>query len=208
MRQAVLASLLLIVAMMAVGTARAQALGAGECRIPEAERERLLALDIEAFDRTASGGWRPWFEAGCLADTAALIEAYMAAHPDHAGNDRELHFHAAQVHAFRGDYAAARAHLRHASYPEDRRDPSRPDAWNVYMRATDAFLARDRDALAGIYRQMGGEDEGEAAAEPHSLFGPPPRRRKRMPYLDVVRGLLACFDRPYGEAYDAACRAQ
>ncbi|MFQ5347585.1 MAG: hypothetical protein ACE5ED_07045 [Rhodothalassiaceae bacterium] len=206
MRQAVLASLFAVAAMMAVAAAQAQALGAGECRIPEAERERLLALDTEAFDRTANGGWRPWFEAGCLADTAALIEAYLAAHPDTAGAAPELRFHAAQVHAFRGDYAAARAHLRQATYPEDRRDPSRPDAWNVYMRATDAFLARDRDALTGLYRLMGGEEE--AAAEPHSLFGPPPRRRQRMPYLDVVRGLLACFDRSYKEAYGAACRAR
>ncbi len=184
--------------------AGAQALSRGECRIPAAERTRLLALPYAAFDQDGTGGWRPWFEAGCLADTAALIEAYIAAHPDIAEAEPELRFHAAQVHAFRGDYAAARAHLAHALYPEGPSVRARPSEWNAYVRATDAFLARDRAALEEIYEEMGG---GPPPA-PRTLFDPPPARRHRMANLDIVAGLRACFDRPYREAYGAACRAR
>ena len=182
--------------------AGAQALSRGECRIPAAEQARLLALPYAAFDQDGAGGWRPWFEAGCLADTAALIEAWIAAQPDIAEAEPELHFHAAQVHAFRGDYAAARAHLAHSLYPD--RPSARPSEWNAYVRATDAFLARDRATLEEIYAEMG----GGPPPPPRSLFDPPPARRHRMANLDIVEGLRACFDRPYREAYGAECRAR
>jgi hypothetical protein len=66
-------------------------------------------------------------------------------------------------------------------------------AWNVYVDATIAFLDRDRDALLKARTRLA--EIPPEAGKPNS---------KPM-NLDVVDGLVRCFDRSYRDAY-SACR--
>jgi hypothetical protein len=66
-------------------------------------------------------------------------------------------------------------------------------AWNIYVDATIAFLHRDRDALLKARTKL---------AEVPPEAGRPDSKPMN---LDVVDGLLRCFDRSYADAY-SACR--
>ena len=171
----------------------------------------MLALDESAFDQDLSGnggGWRMLTnQAGCELAAADLIAAYRAAHP---GVGPMLSWHEGQLRAFAGQYDRAIPLLKGSRTPavEDR------FGWNSYVDATVAFLKNDRAALEAARKLLsdvpypGGADtplvEGYLVIPAH---GAQPEMRIRWPpNLDVVDGLIACFKKPYSEAYGASCR--
>jgi hypothetical protein len=159
---------------------------AANCALLQRQHLRTdLALPFEAFDQDDATGWRQLGAADCDAESAQLIEAYIAAQ---ATPNPVLRWHAAQALAKAGDYGRA---------IEVARQTRRPDAgeavsefqWNAYVDATIAFLQGDRSALDKNHNHL-------AAASAKSAMN--------RPNLVSVERLQRCFGQPYKQAY--SCR--
>lgn len=174
------------------------------------DKAAMLALDENAFDQDTSnggGGWRKISNIpGCEAAAADLIAAYRK---EHSLDKAILKWHEGQMRAFAGQTAQAIELLSSA-----RKDEPSQDAWNLYVDATVAFLRKDQPAL------LESMDALKRVPAPES-FGPVKggyvevsmqngqKTKMRWPMnIDVVKGLVACFDKPYGEAYGSACRSK
>lgn len=170
------------------------------------DRERLLALDEDAFDQDMRGGWRPLGgRPGCELAAADLLRDYRARHGSTAGI---LFWHEGQLRAFAGQRAQA-ATLMEAS----RRAPGVPDGggWNPYLDATVAYLRGDRAAFDAARARLAALPPVAEAGVKDGVMETdlPDGSKMRMrwpPNIDVVDGLGKCFDKPYGEAYSMACR--
>lgn len=136
--------------------------------IPEAEREALLALPWEQFDQTPKSGWRICVNAerSDYLTAAALIEAYLARHPDLPARQRALcRYHGAMMQVYRavrfgGDARLALPGLRIALLDEKAKDA--PPDWNHMVRATIAFLSDDQAALLDVQAQVAALPKGSA----------------------------------------------
>lgn len=176
---------------------------ARRCGIEEAALQQLISLDPWAFDQDMQGGWRVVArQQGCEPAAAALIETYLHFAPQlDAQSFPILRWHAGQMHASSGGAEAAIAWFHAAKKPGD-------DAWNLYADATIAFLQDDRQAAETARAQlatfMPSEAEQEArrqaiAENPHMTF--PDGFVTQPQNLNVVDKLLACWGRPYAQAY-------
>lgn len=160
------------------------------------DRERLLSLEVSEFDQDMQGGWRRIAAMPYCAEAAAdLIKEYRSRSE---GQHTALTFHEGQLRARVGQTERA------ISLFEDSRTAPETDryGWNHYVDATIAFLKRDRDALLRSRAAL-------AALEEPEDFRPVDQDGNEVdiswpPNLNVVDGFLACFDRPYSEAY--GCR--
>lgn len=175
------------------------------------DKDAMLALDEKPFDQdlAGGGGWRAIANIpGCELAAADLLAAYRARHP---GSESILAWHEGQMRASAGQYKQAIPLLESARKPTDQ-DPA---GWNHYVDASLAFLQHDKPALltarerlaAIAYPESAGmpplkDDYIEFPAQP----GQPVMRTRWPPNIDVVDGLVACFDKPYAEAYGASCR--
>ena len=158
------------------------------------DHAQLLAMDYKAFDRD---GWRPLAHTdGCKQAAAELIRDYRESNADLSADDRRsLTWHEGQMRAAFGDYAGAITLLS-----VENPDPAMRD----YAAATVAFLRHDKAALLAARAKLMAEPKpdgwDEAAAElkasGETILWPL--------NLEVVDGLILCFDKPYAEAYD--CR--
>lgn len=176
----------------------------------DVDRARLLALDETQFDQDMAGGWRALSSRpGCDLAAADLLHDYRQAHRSSAGL---LAWHEAQLRAFAGQSKEAIVLM------EGARKPAQADraGWNLYVDATIAFLRKDRPALERARRAL-------AQVPPPVGEGIPPvrdgymeadfadgqkRRIRWPPNIDVVEGLLHCFDKSYSDAYADACRVR
>ena len=109
-------------------------------------RERLavdLDLPYETFDQTEGRGFRILAGAGCPAEAADLIEAWVA---KNATTRRSLDWHIAQMRAEAGATDAAVAAAKRSLISDDE---ARANAfkWNDYVLAVIAFLQQDRAAF-------------------------------------------------------------
>lgn len=102
-----------------------------------------LALSYEQFDQTEGQGFRVLAGLGCAKEAADLIEAYLA---KTGATQSSLRWHIAQLRATQGDRAEA---VRYAKTCLREKEDFAANAlrWNDYVRATIAFLERDREAL-------------------------------------------------------------
>ncbi|GAM98468.1 hypothetical protein U91I_02101 [alpha proteobacterium U9-1i] len=162
----------------------------------------MMRLDLRVFDSTPDSGWRVVGETpGCEAVAADLIAAYRTQRLE-----RErlgLLHHEAQLRAAAGQTEAALVLLE-----EVRASETAPEM-QAYRDATIAFLRRDRAALIEARERLSRVPMPEAFAAGRARFVAafPTQRNPEWPLnLDVVDGLVACFDRPYAEAYGRACR--
>jgi hypothetical protein len=157
------------------------------------DRTGLRTMDLAAFDQSAQG-WRALAGKGaaCNSATADLIAEYRRLRPDiMRGNINSylLYWHEGQTRAFDGQYREAWALI------ERSRVQGIPvfEGWNLYADATAAFLRRDRTALLQARTALAAlpPEDAHPGAKPANL--------------DVVDGLIRCFDRSYAEAY-STCR--
>lgn len=165
--------------------------------------QAMLALDEHAFDRTPDSGWRPLSHTpGCEGAAADLIARYRAAHPEISDPTGLLH-HEAQVRAAIGQTETAIALLEQTRALE-----TQPEIL-AYRDAELAFLRGDRAGL------MAARERLLAVPAPEGFEQSVARFRQRYPDLpppswpintEVVNGFVACFDRPYREAYTTPCR--
>lgn len=167
--------------------------GLADC-VPD--RERLLSLEVREFDQDLDGGWRAIASMpGCAEAAADLIEAYRSRRD---GRDVTLVFHEGQLRARLGQTDRAIALF------EGSRKAPKGDVigWNHYVDATIAFLKKDREALLRSRDALASLEEPEGFRlvdqDGNDVDISWPLN------LDVVEGFLACFDRPYAEAY--GCR--
>jgi hypothetical protein len=174
------------------------------------DRQALLALTPQAFDADLEGGWRPLADReGCLIVAADLIAAYRAAHADLSDQRAErLRWHEAQLRAAAGETDAAIA-LFATTYRQG--DTIYVRANNLYSDATLAFLRRDRAALERARAELAAlpKPDGfeEAVENARRQYGEDFARGITWPNnLDVIDGFIACFDKPYREAYRSECR--
>ena len=163
--------------------------------------EAMLALPLEQFDQTQAG-WRSIDQDGCEATAADAIARYREVNAAvlEGQSTSTLLWHEGQLRA------AAGQNERAIPLMLQRRDEG-TEADQVYVDATVAFLLRDLAALVAARERLASlpEPAGFAAAVERYRTSypqyPPPTWP---PNLDVVDGLLTCFDLPYREAY--GCR--
>lgn len=164
------------------------------------DRPALLAEDVKAFDEDMHGGWRPLADRGCMREAADLIAAWRGAHPElPADRAMAIAWHEGQMRAAFGDTAGAIADLSVSLQSPDA-------AFRDYVAATIAFLKRDRPGLLAARAALAAEPKPDgfdaAAADAKARYGD----LVVWPInLDKVDGLIACFDKPYKDAY--GCRA-
>jgi hypothetical protein len=159
------------------------ALSAGHAR---ADEPAELALDYQAFDQTPGRGWRTLAAAGKHLDGARLIDRYASKKEGLEPWQRiNLRFHAGQMYAYAGRTDDALARFKGALHDQEPADS--PIRWNAYVRATIAFLEKDRERLLTNHEEI---------ARGPMFMG-------TIPNLDVVDRLIAHFDAPYAVAYGA-----
>lgn len=193
---AVLASLAL------VGTVSAEEQGKerSDC-ISDAEWNAAMQLSWVDFDQNPEKGWRLVADKdGCQAIAADMIAQYrrwMKA------RDSGLGFHQGQMHAVAGETDLAITEFK------AQLEQNRPKASRLYIEATIAFLEQDLTALETAYEALlelpkpAGFDDGVAKFKQQYPDFDPPRWPTN---VDVFEGFLACFNKPYAEAYQVDCR--
>ena len=185
-------------------TAAPAGITAPECRV---DRETLLKLDYEAFEHDIDGGWRPLGAVkGCEAATADLLRDYRLRNGGAVAGQRieyvySLLRHESQLAAAAGQTDRAIALRRAARGSPMWENYYYDNAMIAFLKRNKAQLLENRAKLAALPKPDG-HDEGVAAFE--KKFGKPGPTWP--PNLDVVDGLIACFDQPYAEAYSFACR--
>jgi len=170
------------------------------------DRAALLALDYDRFDQDLNGGWRHVsYAEGCGLVAAELIAAYSDLNapklsPHHV---KLLNWHEAQLRASAGQVAESIALFERTFDPH----PGQT-AWNDYVRATLAFMRGDRRALLAARDSLARTPKPEGFDDISRQFQEKFGSEFRWPAnLDVVDGLIACFAKPYREAYSSeACR--
>jgi hypothetical protein len=164
----------------------------------DVEQETLLALPERAFDQDLEGGWRALAaRSKCRRAAADLIAAYRRAHP---AASSILRWHEGQLRASVGQTRRAIS-LFEASRHLDNTDDW---GWNDYVDATVAFLRRDRMALTAARERL-------AARPKPPTWNPRDPQGRALPIawpvnLNVVDGLIRCFDKSYDQAY-SGCAA-
>ena len=163
--------------MAGTGTALA---AENKCVLTPADKAANRRLTFDQFDQKGAtpSTWRRLEEAGCHAQALEAVDDYLANGPAQPADIKsDILFHEAQTLAMMGREAEA-AHLVAAAIPADRAHDARLD-WTTYLIGTWAFLAKDRSRLEDAVARMSSE--------------PGPANRIDG---DVLRGLLACFDKP------------
>lgn len=156
------------------------------------ELKKYLVQDLRKFDASPDG-WRGLTAKGiCRKEAADLIHDYRE---HHNLTIHVLFFHEAQLRLFNQNYRHALLLLRNSFVPraEDK------FGWNDYVRATMAFAKRDVDAL----KTFGDKIASLPYPENSELVGIDGQKVKmKWPRnLEVVDGLLKCFDKDYETAY-------
>ncbi len=147
----------------------------------------MTLLGYEEFDQTPGRGWRSLTDQNRFVVAAKVIENYLTGHGGLEVQEvANLHFHAAQCHAFDGDPASVQQALVHLKAAFVTAGPARSHAgWNDYVIATEAFLKKDLPALR--------------AARARVAAGP--KSKGQTENLEVLDRLIGRFNRPYAEAF-------
>lgn len=130
------------------------------------ELEAYLSLPYKEFDATPGSGFRRFRDQPReLAQTGALIQAYLERHADLPVNQRKnLLGHAAQLYSMGGMYERAIIYLERLR----EQDPE-----NSFAEAFKAFLLSDRMGLLAARRQMANGVEAEMVDLLIKHFGEP-----------------------------------
>lgn len=170
------------------------------------DRAALLALSPADFDQDLEGGWRPLGEKPeCAAIAADLLAAYRKARWADL-TQSELHtnyWHEGQLRAGLGQTQAATRLMMAGVNPEMSRS-----GFSDYALGTIAFLHQDRPGLIAARERLAAlpkpADFDQAAARFKAAYG---LDLEWPANLKVLDGFIACFDRPYNEAYGSCAAA-
>jgi len=170
--------------------------GLQSCTPSLEERERLLSLSEQMFDRSPDG-WRVYAGAHCYAEAASLIGDFMAGRAGLRADDRaQLHFHAAQMLADASRVDAAVDQLGEVLQVQTERPVDDP-GWVLYVKGTIGFLRQDRAILDQSTKDL----DAYAAKETGAV-----QAGDRL-NLNALHGFQRCFGQGYLVAYSSPdCR--
>jgi hypothetical protein len=170
--------------------------GLQSCTPSLEERERLLSLSEQMFDRSPDG-WRVYAGAHCYAEAASLIRDFMAGRAGLKADDRaQLHFHAAQMLADASRVDDAVDQLGDVLQVQAERPVDDP-GWVLYVKGTVGFLRQDR----AILDQSAKDLEAYAAKEAGAV------QAGDQLNLNALHGFQKCFGQNYLVAYSSPdCR--
>ncbi|MFN3932815.1 MAG: hypothetical protein ACK4JY_13850 [Brevundimonas sp.] len=159
----------------------------------------MLALPLQEFDQTPAG-WRSLDAEGCEAVGAEAIARYREVNRDMLANEDigTLIWHEGQLRAAAGQTDEAITLMLEGRNGES-------EATQPYVDATVAFLRRDREALLAARERLLDlpvPDYFAVAAERYRVNYPDLPPLVWPLNLDKVDGFIACFDRPYRDAYN------
>jgi hypothetical protein len=160
------------------------------CEISDSERDALLSLDYNAFDQSLpDGGWRKY--QACPLLTRDLIDAYTSKHSGTLEKQQwdVLVWHSGQISGFAGDYADAIAKMQQTTKPKEK--PTDAFLWNPYVRASIAFLKKDKRTLLSARKRL--------------ASGMSPFNRINLRQVDAF---IRCFNSSYEDAYSHKCSPQ
>lgn len=194
----------MLIALMALALAQAEPVPVSD-PCPH-DRTALLALSPADFDQDLEGGWRPLGEKPeCAAVAAELLAAYRKAHWGEL-SPGELHinyWHEGQLRAGLGQTEAATRLMMAGVNPEMSRS-----GFSDYALGTIAFLHQNRPGLMAARERLAAlpkPDGFDQAAERYkATYGFDLEWPVNLKILD---GFIACFDRPYDEAYGSCAAA-
>ena len=154
-----------------------------------------LRIDYRSFDQKENGGWRKLRSSRCAAQALSLIDEYLARRGEDLRDNQKanLNFHAAQVALSLGLEGRAQFYLGRSLLPTDT-SAARLD-WNSYVRATYAFVVRDRLSFNRHHRTL----SSRRIAVENCSAGPACTRNDSN--LPAVERLRACWGEPYRIAY-------
>lgn len=164
------------------------------------DRAALLALPPATFDQDMDGGWRPLGEnPQCAAIAADLLRDYRKAHWGEL-KPNELHinyWHEGQLRAGLGQTEDAVRLMMAGVNPDS---PS--TGFSDYALGSIAFLLQDRPGLLAAREKLAATPKPEGFEKAAERFKAAYGAEVQWPMnLDVLDGFIACFGRPYNEAY-------
>lgn len=169
------------------------------------DRNALLALSPKDFDQDLEGGWRPLGNRDECREVAADL---LAAYRERRWGDldvEELHsnyWHEGQLRAALEQKARAVRLLLAGVSPSPI-----PDGRADYAVGTVAFLLNDLPTLQAARARLAATPQPPGFQESSRVFKERYGRELTWPLnLDVLDGLIACFGKPYSEAYGQDCR--
>lgn len=161
------------------------------------DQEAMLALSAQDFDQSDDKGWRPLGDiAECRTAAAELIRAYRRANwrSMTTGQVHTSYWHEGQMRAASGDTERAVPLLMAGTNPSSVGGAEYPLGTIAFLRGDRAGLILARERLAALPAPSDLEEMREAARQAGAEFEWPPN-------LHVLDRLIACFGKPYSEAY-------
>lgn len=184
-----------------------------ECGVMEAENARLMSLSQKDFDQDMEGGWRIVAnQENCKSVAGYLIEDYIAFHDIEPGSGTYiLYWHTGQMHAYAGDTPRAIDFMKLTYDNLPPKDASYE--WSLYAKGTVAFLNKNREGLEDSITRLAKipvDPEKVKAIKAFQAENPnvsfPEGFPEKPLNLIALEGFLACFDRPYSEAFGSECK--
>lgn len=190
----------MLITLMSLALAQADPVAASDTCAHD--RAALLALSPADFDQNLNGGWRLVGDRPECAEIAAdLLADYRTARWGEL-TPGELHvnyWHEGQLRAGLGQTDAATRLMMAGVNPAMSRS-----GFSDYALGTIAFLHQDREGLLAARERLAAlpkpPDFDDAARRFKAQYG---FELKWPANLSVLDGFIACFDRPYNEAYGA-----
>ncbi|OYX49841.1 MAG: hypothetical protein B7Y90_06170 [Alphaproteobacteria bacterium 32-64-14] len=192
------------------GAAHAQPVQKSAADCGADQHGKFMNMSPKEFDQTLDEGWRVVGDAeGCERAAADLIAMYRdeVLAQDMAGLD----WHEAQLRAATGDTEAALTLFRRNLVFRRKLANEIGDTADVLdAEATIAYLERDLPRLQAKRAELAAlpkPDWFDALAADYAKHNPDAAASMAWPRnLNVVDGFIACFDKPYREAYSFACQ--
>lgn len=173
----------------------------------EFNQEEILALTPSEFDQTLDGGWRALAQRPeCLETSADLLAAYRRARWSSwtPGDLHSNYWHEGQLRAELGQKDRAVRLLLAGVNPN-----VSSDGFEHYAIGTVAFLNDDMEGLLAARARLAEVKEPANWAEISDSFKKRFGAEMTWPInLNVLDGFIACFGRPYKEAYGRACQPE
>lgn len=173
------------------GQAKADESSLNRCSYDE---KAMLALTPMEFDQSSEHGWRSIADyPECVSVAADLIQVYYENNQVDEEPLRLLVLHEGQLRAESGDYSRAVPLIRQAKMdPElDRR------GWNLYMKATIAFLESDKESLLAYREASANLPEPDGFSRFGVDFDGNQVEISWPPNQSVIDAFVECFDKPY-----------